>query len=91
MLYSFPAEFYKNGSNSTCFISHANDDISDTDRATVAYMYSADLQQREKNFQQAKAQFSAIVQKAESGGTKSVNFDFLGAFFGGEGVPADAE
>ena len=80
-----------NGSSSSCFINHANDDISDTDRATVAYMYSADMAQREKNFQQAKAQFSAIVEKAESAGTKAVNFDFLGAFFGDKGVAADEE
>lgn len=91
MLYSFPAEFYVNGGNSSCYISSSNTEISAMDRATVEYMYTADMAQREKNFQQAKAQFSGIVQKAASAGTKSVNFDFVGAFFSDKGVAADEE
>lgn len=91
MLYSFPAEFYLKGADSSCFIDHANDDISPVDRATVAYMYPADMAQRQKNFQQAKAQFSAIVDKAASSGTKAVTIDFVGAFFGDKGVAADEE
>lgn len=91
MLYSFPAEFYVNGGNSTCYISHSNTEISATDRATVEYMYTSDMAQRQKNFQQAKAQFSAIVEKSAAAGTKSVNFDFVGAFFGDKGVAANEE
>jgi hypothetical protein len=91
MLYSFPAEFYVNGGNSSCYISHSNVDISPTDRATVEYMYNSDVAQRQKNFQQAKAQFSAIVEKSAAAGTKSVNFDFVGAFFGDKGVAANEE
>lgn len=91
MLYSFPAEFYVNGGNSSCYISHSNTDISPLDRATVEYMYTSDMAQRQKNFQQAKAQFSAIVDKSAAAGTKSVNFDFMGAFFSDKGVAADEE
>lgn len=91
MLYSFPADFYLKGTASSCFISHANDDISQVDRATVTYMYPADLSERQKNFQQAKAQFSAIVEKSASAGTKAVNMDFIGAFFGDKGVAADED
>ena len=88
MLYSFPAEFYLKGTSSSCFISQANDDISPLDRATVAYMYPADMGERQRNFQQAKAQFSAIIEKGTSAGTKAVNMDFVGAFFGDKGVAA---
>ena len=91
MLYSFPPEYYVNGGNSSCYISHSNADISPMDRATVEYMYTSDVEQRQKNFQQAKAQFSAIVEKSAAAGTKSVNFDFVGAFFGDKGVAADEE
>lgn len=91
MLYSFPPDFYLKGDQSSCYISHANDDISAVDRATVTYMYPADMGERQKNFQQAKVQFSAIVDKAASAGTKAVNMDFIGAFFGDKGVAADEE
>lgn len=91
MLYSFPAEFYLKGADSSCFINHANDDVSPVDRATITYMYPADMGERQKNFQQAKAQFSAIVEKSANAGTKAVNIDFVGAFFGDKGVAADEE
>lgn len=91
MLYSFPAEFYVNGGNSTCYISQSNTEISATDRATIEYMYTSDMAQRQKNFQQAKVQFSAIVDKAASAGTKSVTIDFIGAFFSDKGVAAGEE
>ncbi len=92
MLYSFPPEYYLAGDKSSCFIPSSNDDISETDRATIDYMYPSDPAAREKNFAQSKAQFSAILSKAEAAGaTKGVTLDYVSAFFGAKGVAADEE
>ena len=91
MLYSFPKEYYLKGESSKCFIPKSNTTISDTDRVTINYMYPADASARVKNFEQSKAQFSAIMQKAEAAGTKSVGINYEEAYFGAEGVAADEE
>jgi len=91
MLYSFPAEYYLNGDKSNCFIPQSNNGISETDRVTINYMYPADANARIKNFEQSKAQFMAIWDKAQAEGTtKSVGVNFPEAYFGAKGVPADA-
>lgn len=91
MLYSFPAEYYLKGADSTCYIGRSNTDISPADKATVEYMYSADVASRVKNFEQAKAQFAEIMKKAEDAGTKSVTMNYVEAYFGSKGVAADEE
>jgi hypothetical protein len=91
MLYYFPPDYYLKGDKSSCYIPAPNNEISEADRGTIEYMYPVDLAERESNYTQAKAQMSAIVQKAEQAGTKGVNFDFLGAFFGDKGVAATEE
>ena len=91
MLYYFPAEFYLKGEKSSCYIVAPNDSISETDRGTIEYMYPVDQGERESNYAQSKAQFSAIQTKAEHAGTKAVNMDFMGAFFGDKGVAANEE
>lgn len=90
MLYSFPAEYYLNGDKSSCYIGKSNDGISETDRVTINYMYPSDPSARIKNFEQSKAQFMGIWDKAKAEGTtKSVGVDFPEAFFGAKGVAAD--
>ncbi len=90
MLYSFPPEFYLNGANSTCYTAAANNDISATDRLTINYMYPKDQAERVKNFEQSKAQMTAILEKAKMSGTKAASgIDFLGLMNGGVGVAAD--
>ena len=43
-----------------------------------------------KNFERRKAQFLAILEKANATGTaKSINMDYEEAFFGAKGVTAD--
>ena len=92
MLYSFPPEYYLAGDKSTCFIPSSNTDISGGDRATINYMYPSDPAARVKNFEQSKAQFGAILSKAEAAGaTKAVTIDYVDAFFGAKGVAADEE
>ncbi|MGH6855773.1 MAG: M12 family metallopeptidase [Aestuariivirga sp.] len=91
MLYSFPPEYYVNGDKSTCYIPKSNDGISETDRVTINYMYPADANARIKNFEQSKAQFMAVWDKAKAEGTtKSVGLNFEEAYFGAKGVAADA-
>ena len=91
MLYSFPAEYYLNGPQSNCYIGQSNVDISAADKATVEYMYSADVAARVKNFEQARAQLAQIVKTAEAAGTKAVSMNYDEAFFGSKGVAADEE
>jgi hypothetical protein len=91
MLYSFPADYYLEGDKSKCFIPASNTSISATDRTTINYMYPVDAAARVKNFEQSKAQFAEIMQKAEAAGTKSVGLDYEDAFFGSKGVAADEE
>ncbi len=91
MLYYFPPEFYTQGDKASCYIQEENQAISDSDRGTIEYMYPADQAQRETNYTQAKVQMQAIVEKSAAAGTKAVDFDYLGAFFGEKGVKADEQ
>ena len=91
MLYSFPPEYYVNGDKSACYIPFSNPDISDADRATINYMYPSDPSARIKNFEQSRAEFAQMMQKAEAAGTKSVGIDYMDAYFGAKGVAADEE
>ena len=89
MLYYFPEEFYSDGSKASCFIQKPNDDISETDRGTVQYMYPANVADREANYGQVKQAFQAILTKAEESGSKTAGMDFMGALFSGKGVAAN--
>ena len=91
MLYSFPKEYYLKGANSTCYIGQSNVDISSADKATVEYVYPADMAARIENFEQAKAQLVQIVKTAEASGTKTAGMDYVDAYFGAKGVAADEE
>lgn len=91
MLYSFPAEYYTKGAQSSCYIGRSNTDISGADKATVEYMYSADVASRVKNFEQSKAQFAEMLKTAETAGKKAAGMDYMDAFFGSKGVAADEE
>lgn len=91
MLYSFPPEYYLKGDQSSCYIPRDNDQISALDRTTINYMYPSDPAEREKNFEQSKAQMAEIVKKASSDGTKAVSQDYVTDFFGSKGVAADEE
>ena len=91
MLYYFPPEYYLNGDKSACFIQGSNNAISDTDRATVEYMYPANQGDRVANFEQSKAQFMKIWDKAAASGTRDVGLNFPEAFFGAKGVAANEE
>ncbi len=91
MLYDFPADYYLNGDKSSCFIAGANDDLSATDLSTIEYMYPADASERIKNFEQSKAQFTAIWDKAAASGSRDVGLNFPEAFMGSKGVAADEE
>jgi hypothetical protein len=91
MLYSFPPEYYLKGADSTCFTPHENTAISETDRVTANYMYPADMNERIKNYEQSKAQMSAIIEKAKASGAKAAAMDYMEAYFGPKGVAADEE
>ena len=92
MLYSFPADYYLNGTNSKCYIGRSNTDLSDADRVTVEYMYPADQAARIKNFEQSRAQLAQIVKQAEeTGTTRGITINYLEAYFGAKGVSADEE
>ena len=53
--------------------------------------WPSDPAARVKNFEQSRAQFAQIMQKAEGAGTKAVNMDYDKAYFGAKGVAADEE
>ena len=90
MLYHFPPEYYLKGDKSSCFIPSENVSISDTDRATIEYMYPADQQQRASNFEQVQSRFMTIWTKASAAGTKAVGLNVPEVFFSNKGVAAGA-
>ncbi|MGE0240474.1 MAG: hypothetical protein AB7S59_17280, partial [Parvibaculaceae bacterium] len=93
MLYQFPADFYKKGAKSKCFVPEPNSQISSGDRALIAAMYPANESARLEAFQKNKEKFEAIWKK-EDGGTKGVMFDAVKAFFdrdGTKGAPAEED
>lgn len=82
MLYQFPAEFYKKGAKSKCFVSTPNSQISAGDRALLARMYPANAASRLEAFKENKEKFEAIWNKdGGDAGTKGVMFDAVKAFF----------
>ncbi|MGE0006709.1 MAG: M12 family metallopeptidase [Parvibaculaceae bacterium] len=85
MLYQFPADFYKRGAKSKCFVAQPNSQISSGDRALVAAMYPANPSARLEAFQKNKEKFEAIWKK-DKDGTKGVMFDAVKAFFGRDGT-----
>jgi hypothetical protein len=91
MLYFFPPEYYLKGKDSTCYIPESNNAISELDRATADFMYPADPAARIRNFEQSKAQFMAIWNRAQESGTRAVGVNFPEAYFGTKGVAADEE
>ena len=94
MLYSFPAQYYIGGEGSKCFIAASNDAVSETDYATVAYMYPLEASARMERFETKKAGFQTIWTKAEESGRKGVMIDMVSAFFGSTGtadIPDDAD
>jgi hypothetical protein len=54
-------------------------------------MYPADMNERIKNYEQSKAQMSAIIEKAKASGAKAAAMDYMEAYFGPKGVAADEE
>ena len=86
MLYSFPAQYYIGGESSKCFIAASNNAISDTDYATVAYMYPAEASARMEQFEKQKAGFQAIWDKSAEQGRKGVMIDMVSSFFGTTGT-----
>lgn len=94
MLYQFPADFYKKGAKSKCFVPNPNSQISGGDRALVAQMYPANESARLEAFQKNKDKFEAIWEKDKDGGTKGVMFDAVKAFFersGTKDAPAEED
>jgi Astacin (Peptidase family M12A) len=86
MLYYFPPDYYKDGDKSKCFIPSANNEISETDFTTVAYMYPADAAARLKNFENRKVALQGVVQKASASGKKGIMVDLAKLFFGSPGT-----
>jgi Astacin (Peptidase family M12A) len=94
MLYSFPAEYYIGGEKSPCYIAASNSEVSETDYATVAYMYPAAAAARMERFEKNKAGFQTIWTKSEDAGRKGVMIDMVSAFFGSTGtadIPDEAD
>lgn len=94
MLYQFPADFYKKGANSGCFVSTPNSQISPGDRALVAAMYPANAASRLEAFKENKEKFEKIWNKDGDAGTKGVMFDAVKAFFdrpGTKDAPAEED
>ena len=93
MLYQFPADFYKKGATSKCFVPEPNSQISQGDRTLIAAMYPANESARLEAFQKNKEKFEAIWEKDKEG-TKGVMFDAVKAFFdraGTKDAPAEED
>jgi hypothetical protein len=86
MLYYFPPDYYKVGDKSKCYIPASNNEISETDFGTVAYMYPADAAARLKGFEERKTALQGIVKKASESGKKGVMVDLAKLFFGSAGT-----
>lgn len=94
MLYQFPADFYKKGQGSKCFVPQPNSQISSGDRALLAAMYPPSESARLEAFQKNKGKFEAIWKKDKDAGTKGVMFDAVKAFFdraGTKDAPAEED
>jgi hypothetical protein len=94
MLYQFPADFYKKGGKSKCFVPEPNSQISKGDRALLAQMYPANAASRLEAFQKNKDAFEKIWNKDKDAGTKGVMFDAVKTFFersGTKDAPAEED
>jgi hypothetical protein len=85
MKYYFDAKMFKDGEKAKCYSPGENHKISDVDYATVAYMYPAAPDQWASNYNNRRAQFKALWDKAQaSGNTKGVMMNYLDAFYPAE-------
>lgn len=94
MIYHFPAEFYKKGAKSKCYVAEENSQISASDRELAAIMYPPDVSTGLAAFQHNKERFEAIWNKGRAAGTKGVTFDPIKEFFeraGTKGDPAEED
>lgn len=91
MIYHFPAELYKQGTKSRCFVPKENSRISAGDRELAAIMYPADVSTGLVAFQQNKEKFEAIWNKGRAAGTKGVMLDPVKAFFEPAGTKGDPD
>lgn len=86
MIYQFPADFYRKGAKSKCFVPDKNTRISGGDRSLIAIMYPADAASRLANFKANREKFAAIWKKGDEKATKGVMFDAVKAFFDSPGT-----
>lgn len=91
MLYYFPPEYFKSGKASPCYSPYENSDISEVDRITIDYMYSADMAARQKNFEAARVDYMQAVERSKEKMTKTVGMDFMELYFDRFSKPVDAE
>lgn len=91
MLYSFPAQFYKKGEKSGCYIPHDNNKISKGDRDMLAAIYSTDAKARLERFEATKAEFSSMLDKKAEEGTKGVTINVMQEFFGRAGNSGEVD
>ncbi|WP_162914253.1 hypothetical protein [Taklimakanibacter lacteus] len=94
MLYQFPADFYRKGAKSKCFVARESTRVSAGDRALLALMYPADPASRIAAFKKNREKFEAIWNKGGDAGTKGVMFDAVKAFFdrpGTKDAPAEED
>lgn len=91
MLYQFPDKYYIKGASSACYVPEPNNNISQVDRAVVAYMYPADAASRQQRFEENKKKFEAIWNAPATEGKKGVMVDMVKAFYGSAGTVNDPD
>jgi hypothetical protein len=85
MKYYFDAKMFKDGEKAKCYSPGVNTKISNVDFATVAYMYPAAQDQWAASYNDRRAKFKALWDKAQaSGNTKGVMMNYLDAFYPAE-------
>ena len=85
MKYYFDAKMFTDGEKAKCYSPGVNTKISNVDFATVAYMYPAAQDQWAANYNNRRAQFKALWDKAQtSGNTKGVMMNYLDTFYPAE-------
>jgi hypothetical protein len=91
MLYLFPAQFYKKGAKSRCFVAKMNYQISEGDRAAISEMYPADPNARLANFESNKAAFADLLKKKGEEASRGVSIDPMKAYFERPGSESDGD
>jgi len=82
MKYYFDAKMFKAGDKAKCYSPGENTKISPVDYGTLAYMYPAAPDKWASNYNDRRAQFKALWDKAQtSGTTKAVMMNYLDAFY----------